>query len=273
MEYSKEFKEAVDFCKVNNLFLGLGNPKGKILLVGKEQYYDAISKLDSDEFYDELLKKREDVNKLNIFSWLENLDKNFVPEWNPLIESEIINQNAQTAFWNQRNKPNRFSKKNGWNLGTSITYLHYQKIYQSIFNNSIKQDNLNFQKEFFISELNDLIAKKDYNFKRLKKLKLEFISKRRELFSLSFFKSFPAIIIASGHYIRDFSFDIEKIFDIDFIEKRETQIKKAWYNVHYSKDGKRLLIHTRQLSTSVPGELIDEMGKIIKDHLINNSIF
>jgi hypothetical protein len=273
MEYSEEFKEAVNFCKKNNLFLGHGNPNSKILLVGKEQYYDAISKLDSDEFYDELLKKREDVNKLNIFSWLDNLDKNFVPEWNSSIDSEIINQNALTAHWNQKNKPNRFSqKKNEWNFGTSNTYLHYQKIYQNVFNNSIKQENLNFQKEFFTTELNDLIAKRDYKFKRLKILKKEFISKRQELFDHSFFKSFPVILVASGHYTKDFNFDIEKIFDVDFIEIRETKIKKAWYNVHYSKDGKRLLIHTRQLSTSVPSELIDDLGNIIKKHLIENAL-
>ena len=120
--------------------------------------------------------------------------------------------------------------------------------------------------------MNDLIAKRDYKFKRLKTLKKEFISKRQELFDHSFFKSFPVIIIASGHYTRDFEFDIENIFEVDFIEKRETEIKKAWYNVHYSKDSKRLLIHTRQLSTSVASELINDLGGIIKEHLIKHSL-
>ena len=34
--YTQHFKEAVAYCKVNNLFVGYGNPNGKVLVIGKE---------------------------------------------------------------------------------------------------------------------------------------------------------------------------------------------------------------------------------------------
>lgn len=267
MEYSEKFKEAIDFSKDNKLFLGYGNPNGKILMIGKEQYYKCLKPLDTDEFYQELLEKRNEVNQINISSWLKNIDEKFIPEWNYNLDSNIINSNPQTIFWNQRNIPNRFSEiKKEWNFGTSNTYLHYQKIYQNVFLDGVKETNINFQKEFFISELNDLLAEQDFNFKRLKKLKQDFISKRENLFKLSFFRSFPVVIIASGHYSKDFDFDIQDVFDIEYVGKT-TEIGNSWYNLHYSGDGKRMLIHTRQLSTSVSTDLIEALSNEIKNFI------
>ncbi|WP_288869187.1 hypothetical protein [uncultured Capnocytophaga sp.] len=34
--YTQAFKEAVAYCKANNLFVGYGNPNGKVLVIGKE---------------------------------------------------------------------------------------------------------------------------------------------------------------------------------------------------------------------------------------------
>lgn len=268
MKYSEEFKKAVNFSKVNNLFLGYGNPIGKILMVGKEQYYDSKEIPDSDKFYDDLLEVRKQENQKNINCWIKNVKDNFSPTWNIFMTREEINSNAYTNYWNQRNVQNKKLKNGEWNFGTSNTYLHYQKIYQNVFLNGENESNINFQKEFFITELNDLLAKKDYNFKRLKELKKDFISKRENLFREDFFRSFPVVIIASGHYSRDFSFDIEDVFDVEYIGK-PTEIGNSWYNLHHSKDGskKRLLIHTRQLSTSVSSELTKELSTVIKNFL------
>ena len=268
MNYSKKFKEAVDFSKEKELFLGYGNPSARILMIGKEQYYKSSKPSDTEEFYQDLLEKRNEVNQINISSWLRNIDEKFVPEWNSNLDANIINNNPQTVFWNQRNIQNKKLKNGEWNLGTSNTYLHYQKIYQNVFLGGVKETNINFQKEFFISELNDLLAEKDFNFKRLRELKQGFISKRENLFKLSFFRSFPVVIIASGHYGRDFDFDIQKTFGVEWT-KETIPVGKSWINLHYSTDAenKKLLIHTRQLSTSVTNELIEKISKIIKDFL------
>ncbi|WP_140485409.1 hypothetical protein [Flavobacterium sp. GSA192] len=99
-------------------------------------------------------------------------------------------------------------------------------------------------------------------------MKKGFISRRQELFNLSFFKTFPVIIVASGHYPSKYNFDIEKIFEVTW-DKKTIPVGKSWYNLHYSKDinQKRLLIHTRQLSTSVSSDLMEELSIVIKDFL------
>ncbi|MBF4472790.1 hypothetical protein [Flavobacterium sp. HJJ] len=264
MNYSNEFEEAVDFSKKNKLFLGYGNPNGKILMIGKEHYFNHSLKEDSSEFYEEILKARELENQNNIASWESNLKNNFEPEWNPNQEFHCDNSNAYTAWWNQKN----IQHKN-YNGGTSNTYLHYQKLYQNIFLNRQKGDRINFQKEFFNTELNDLPAKKDFNLLLLNKLKNEFIEKRKELFNLPFFKTFPIVIVASGHYPSKYNFDIEKIFEVTW-DKNTIVISKSWYNLHYSEDNKRLLIHTRQLSTSVSTDLMEALSKEVSVFLSKN---
>src|SRR5690606_18609756 len=136
---------------------------------------------DTDEFYDDLLQKREEVNLKNAESWLQNIEQEFQPNWDLKIEGFLDDSNALTAWWNQRNIPNRKLKNGGWNSGTSNTYLHYQRIYQDVFLNGEKQDHINFQKNFFITEMNDLLAEKDFSFRRLKSLKREFIEEREKL--------------------------------------------------------------------------------------------
>lgn len=256
MNYSKEFKKAIDFSKENKLFLGYGNPNGKILVIGKEHYFNHSLKEDSPEFYEEILKARELENQNNFTSWNKNFENNFEPEWNPNQEFYCDNTNAFTAWWNQRNIQD---DKKG-NCGTSNTYLYYQKLYQNVFLDGQKEERINFQKEFFNTELNDLPAKKDFNLPQLNKLKKKFIVKRQELFNLPFFKTFPVIIIASGHYPKKYNFDIEKIFEVTW-DKKTKVIGKSWYNLHYSDDGKRILIHTRQLSTSVSKDLMEALSK------------
>lgn len=261
MNYSEEFQDTVNFSKEKNLFLGYGNPNGKILIIGKEHYFKHKPKEDTDEFYKEILNAREAENHNNITSWENNIRENFEPEWNPNQEHFCDNSNAFTAWWNQKNKQDKNS-----NGGTSNTYLHYQKLYQNVFLDGKKEEKINFQKEFFNTELNDLPAKKDYNLQRLKELKKGFIEDRKDLFQLPFFKSFPVVIIASGHYSRDYNFDLEKIFEVEW-SKETIVVGKSWYNLHKSTDGKRLLIHTRQLSTSVTTDLINALSNEVKAFL------
>lgn len=59
--YNNDFLEVYDYCIANNLYLGLGNPKGKILLVGKETSNDKIG-------FDEM-------SKINLKSWDDIISK------------------------------------------------------------------------------------------------------------------------------------------------------------------------------------------------------
>ena len=82
----------------------------------------------------------------------------------------------------------------------------------------------------------------------------------------TFFKSFPVTIIASGHYPKEYDFDIEETFGVTWTGEA-IKVGGSWYNLHYSADKKRLLIHTRQLSTSVSNKLIEALSREIKDFL------
>lgn len=268
MNYKKEFKNALEFAEANNLYLGSGNPNGKILVIGKEHYYDHKSELNSDDFYKEILEVRENDIHKNLSSWRNNITESFSPHWNDDLDSTIINSNPFTIYWNQKNKNNRIVNGVG-NGGTSNTYVNYQKIYQNVFLNGVKEETINFQKEFFLSELNDLPSKKSFNFQRLNDLRKSLIEERKELFKNEFFRGFPITIIASGHYPSQHNFDIEKIFNVKWTEET-INVGNSWYNLHYSNDKKRILIHTRQLSTSVSSELIDSISQIILNFM--NSI-
>lgn len=264
MKYTVEFKQTVEFAKEKNLFLGYGNPNGKILMIGKEHYFKHNYEKNTEKFYDEIIRARNNENTNNILSWDSNIKEKYQFDWNSKINGFLDSSNALTAWWNQRNLQNRQLKNGQWNEGTSNTYFNYQKIYQNVFLNGEKQTHINFQKECFITELNDVPSGRSYNFPKLKELREESINNRKKLFNKSFFKSFPVVIIASGHYPRDYNFDIENIFEVDYIGK-PIVVENSWYNLHYSKDKKRLVIHTRQLSTSVSNKLIEDLSNKVKD--------
>jgi phage-related tail fiber protein len=140
MEYSEEFNEAVKFSNKNKLFLGYGNPNGKILMIGKEHYFNHSIEEDSLDFYKEILNARELENQNNFASWENNINNNFEPKWPLGQEFYCDNSNAFTAWWNQRNIQD---DKKG-NCGTSNTYLHYQKLYQNVFLDGQKEERINF---------------------------------------------------------------------------------------------------------------------------------
>lgn len=265
MKYKEEFKDVVKFAKQENLFLGYGNPNGKILMIGKEHYFNHKNEIDTNAFYDEIISCRENDIDKNTNSWLKNIEENFKYDWNVNLKDGLDDSNPLNAWWNQKNKQNK--NNNG---GTSNTYLHYQKIYQNIFLDGLKEENINFQKEFFLSELNDLPSKKSFNLKKLNDLRSRFINKRKALFEKEFFESFPVTIIAAGHYPEKHDFDIEKIFKVNWIGET-TKVDKSWYNLHYSDDKKRLLIHTRQLSTSVSNKLIESLSDTIKKFIAKDT--
>jgi len=267
MNYSNEFKEALKFAEKENIYLGSGNPNGKILMIGKEHYFDHKEEINSDAFYEEILQFRKNDIENNLNSWKNNIETAFIPEWNPNLNIEIINNNSFTIHWNQKNKNNRIINNQG-NGGTSNTYINYQKIYQNIFSERVKEVNINFQKEFFLSELNDLPSKKSFNLIKLNEFRNQFINKRKDLFKKDFFKSFPVVIIAAGHYPVDFNFNIEEIFDVKWIGET-TKVGNAWYNIHFNEDKTRILIHTRQLSTSVSNDLIEAISVKISNFLLS----
>lgn len=252
--YTEKFKQVVQYCKENNLFVGYGNPNGKVLVIGKEAAH-----IGKEETTENLEKKKEELFQTNVSQWEHILSTNELPNYDG---ERPISHNPLYAYGNQYNSWDK-SKKGG----TSRTYLNYEKLYEQLFLQGEKLDKINFQKEFFITELSDYPTKESYKDKEIEDLRKQSIEERKPLFALPFFKEFPIVIVAAGHYPKRYKFDMQQIFDVQWEGKPIKVGEKYWYNLHFSKDNKRILIHTRQLSNRVSNELIAAIANEAKKFL------
>ena len=252
--YTEKFKQVVQYCKENNLFVGYGNPNGKVLVIGKEAAH-----IGKEETTENLEKKKEELFQTNVSQWEHILSTNELPNYDG---ERPISHNPLYAYGNQYNSWDK-SKKGG----TSRTYLNYEKLYEQLFLQGEKLKKINFQKEFFITELSDYPTKESYKDKEIEALRKQSIEERKPLFALPFFKEFPIVIVAAGHYPKRYKFDMQQIFDVQWEGKPIKVSEKYWYNLHFSKDNKRILIHTRQLSNSVSDELIAAIANEAKKFL------
>ena len=265
--YSSEFKEAIN----KGLFLGTGNPNGKIVFIGKEAAID-------EKLYPEQ-HKREIGN--NICDWDNNyanemqfsdIDnwfiRNSIPKYNPLYPYK-----GQKNTVESRNKEGEIVRGTG---GTSKTWYNYQKIIDSVYFKDAPNNAINYHEFAFCTELNQVTG--PYSKTIPKKIRKESIEKRKELFQEPFFKEFPITIVAVGHYVKDFNINLQDIFQMKFCEELSKEfskelsggLNKEYINVHFDDLEKptKLLIHTNQLSM-VSNELINRLGKICNDFLKN----
>lgn len=250
-KYNKEFVEAYNYCKANNLYLGLGNPNGKILLIGKETSNDKIG-------FDEM-------SNINLNSWEDIISKNKSSN-----EIGFLEDNALFP-WKGQQFSIRSVKKDGTikgESGTSSTWYYYQYLIDRIYSKAHKEkkDLIDFHEICFQSEMNQLNAKKSDDIQKGDLLRIKSIKDREKLFTLNFFRNFDIIILASGHYHKDFDFNIQKTFDVKWTGKTNFVSKGNWYNLHYDniEQPKRILIHTRQFSTLITKELINAIANECK---------
>ena len=256
--YTEKFKQVVQYCKENNLFVGYGNPNGKVLVIGKEAAH-----IGKEETTENLEKKKEELFQSNVSQWEQILSTNEVPNYDG--ERPISHENPLYAYGNQFNKRDIRKEGKPYNGGTSSTYLNYEKLYEQLFLQDEKLEKINFQKEFFITEFSDYPTKESYKNEDIEALRKQSIEERKPLFALPFFKEFPIVIVAAGDYPYLYHIDLEKTFDVIF--KKEIKVGRDRYFLHFSKDNKRILIHTRQLSNSFSGELIVAIANEAKKFL------
>jgi hypothetical protein len=256
--YTEKFKQVVQYCKQNNLFVGYGNPNGKVLVIGKEAAHVA-----KEDLADHLEKKKEELLQSNVAQWEHILSTGEVPNYDG--ERPISDENPLYAYGNQFNKKDIRKEGKPYNGGTSDTYTKYEKLYEQLFLQGEKLKKINFQKEFFITELSDYPTKESYNDKEIEALRQQSIEERKCLFALPFFKDFPIVIVAAGDYPSRYQIDLEQTFDV--VYKGEIEVRKDRYFLHFSKDNKRILIHSRQLSNSVSDELIAAIASEAKKFL------
>ncbi len=257
MEYSKEFRELLEIAeKFNQTYVGHGNPNAKILIIANEPAADI-----NTDFGKELIDR--DLNR-NRTRWDENISK----EQDQDSLEECFN-NDDTVDWNRFNplwpfKGQRYCQirfKNGTNKPsnpdkrpTSRSWKQYQKLVDMIYHpehecNRKQNDTLDFFKQAFVMDFSAEYGKtsKDID----SKLREDSISARLPLFKSAFISHFPVIIVAAGHYIHDIKTlnDLRKVFSgFEDVEVQFIKDKLGWRNIHKSRDGKRILIHTKHFA-------------------------
>jgi len=219
-----DFKKVLEFCEKEKLYFGEGNPNAKILFVGQEIGFGDTK--EKEPSIDEIIKRAEKYTNENLCNWFKHCMFG--------IEQYLKNMEQQK---------------------TNPTWSSYQKIFNCILGRDINEKHFDFLNDSFITEFSQLsLPKSSYlkNNKEFFEIKKQSINERKKLFiENDFFKNFPIIIMACGHYPKDFDFDIQGIFNVEFIEKKN--YNDYWYNIHYNKDFEtqgvnKVLIHTRQLS-------------------------
>lgn len=238
----------------DNLYLGTGNPNSKILIIGKESAINIESNM--EQYEREILKNAED--------WRLNLSNKTKQESVPSWGRNYPSYNPLYPYKGQLNKIE--NKKTGRNGGTSTTFYNYQKLIDKLFNQNQKSPKITFHEKCFITELNSASAK----YSHLVKIdyRKDSIKSRQVLLRHSFYQSFPVVIIAVGHYVRDFNIDIQKLFKVDFDTETGTipLSKTNYINLHYDDltNPSRIVIHTNQLSINITDILLDQLSDKIK---------
>ena len=170
-----------------------------------------------------------------------------------------------------------FRIDNGKNYGTSRTWFDYQKIInqmETIYLDDERKRTICFHEYCFSTELSSESA--EYSKEADPKKRKESIKRNRELLKLPFYQQFPIVIVAAGHYPKEFGIDLEELFGVKWDGKTidrddNCKFKRNWLNVHLGNQPK-LLIHTNQLSINITDELLRLIAEKCDEFAKSNNV-
>ncbi len=244
MFYTQKFKDVLQL----NTFIGTGNPNSKILIIGKE-----IST-------DEEKGKNKDLEKQNLIYFNKNCE-----DWKKNLKQHI--KQVDIPNWECGNKENNpiYAFK-GLQIkdikSAGHTWRKYQKLNNYIFDKG-ENKSINFQENFFITEMSVLSSKTTRSAQKKKDFKFKLQERKNSFFKSDFIQSFPVVILACSNYIN--GEEIESIFDVKFDKQYGQPRQKYWTHLNAKKD--KLVIYTRQLSANVTNNLIIGIANEVKAFL------
>ena len=272
MEYPESFKNLL-VSVPDETYIGTGNPNAKILIIGNEPALD-LSK-NEDQYKREILGNldawRNEANKIDYADiqrcvYYDASCKQWI--------ADVRHYNPLFPYKGQLFKKEVSRKgKAIHNGGVGQMWLNQQKLVNSIL--GLKQeDEINFHMHCFSTDFSTATALRSSLVNPLEREKS--INDRVSLFRHSFFNSFPIIIVACGHYVKNnpalsdltevFRTSEEKIFIFD-----EDHSKKdsPWINVHRSISRNRpaqILVHTHHLaSRSINDKYFRTIAELCRD--------
>jgi hypothetical protein len=248
--YSKAFEGAVKASLEKNLYVGTGNPSSSILIIGKEASIDMNA--DADQYEKEFSANARD--------WQQNIAKGTEYSNMPNHHNPLFPYKGQLNKVESRDKSGGIVKGAG---GTSRTWYYYQKLIDGILRDGQKSATIDFHAHSFITELNQVTGR--YSHLTDKEKRKASILERQELLRMEFFQSFPVVIVAAGHYVRDFDINLQALFNVNFVGPTVAVGTSNWINVHRQHDGAspKLLLHTNQLSM-VSNALVEKLVEVCR---------
>lgn len=259
MKYSKEFKSLVD--STNENYIGHGNPNAKILFIGQEPAIDPNVKV--MRWAEEIMNNTSQWKKIVADSiGYDSIDHNKIEFGLPL--HPWANQKFQVRSEMQDGKIRAHE-------GSARTWYNYQKLINRIFElySSARtklgpNDFLDFHRLSFHTDMSD---QPSLNHK-INTLVTNAVLKRFHFLSSDFFRNFPIVIAAVGHFPRDTYGDayFGDVFGVEFLGNEETE-RNAWMNVSIRNDDNNpmLLIHTPQFSDAISDRYLDQLAQRIVD--------
>jgi hypothetical protein len=231
MDKTRLFEEFLDECKNRREWSGQGNPNADILIIGKEPYNKKVLITDKDkEEIQEKLQKQENLCRSGVWG---------------------------TAPRDHKNK----------------TWCNYQKLIENVYGPQ-KEFNpklFDFEKYAFTTELNTIFRPKavlDAETRKNIKERLCFFK------DSEFIKSFPVIVLACNNFItnNEIGFYINNTFGVEYDGdskgNHQEKTRGLWFYTHHGDNGKKLVIHTRQLSFLLgdSDSFLKHMADEIKGH-------
>lgn len=274
MNYSEEFKSLV--ASTNENYIGHGNPNAKILFIGQEGASDpevAIEEDGRNDYKRSIESNREDWSR-NIQEGIgyEALSMACAPEtlknYNPLFPYK--GQKFQVRYGSDEDGNLKGAK------GTARTWYNYQKLINKILErlsaerkSMTKDDDIDFHRLSFHTDMSGVASMKHNHENREAAYKS--VLNRVALLSSDFFRHFPIVIAAVGHFPRDVYKNLintkpyfEEVFGVELCDTLKEG--KLWVNFNYKlNNNPKLLVHCPQFSASISNAFIEQIAKRVID--------
>lgn len=262
MIYPIEFERLISSADIAD-FIGWGNPNAKILLLGKEPAIDLTTGRGRNQYEIEVKRNRAD--------WSRNIARQtgFNEVTDEFRKSKIYGNPLYPHCWQKYRITNL---KDGEYLegkeGTARTWYKYQKLINMIFGRtSSRNDFLDFHKYCFSTDMSAVAALDSARTNSEETCKS--VKERVQFFEQDFFKCFPIIIAAVGHYPKKYAGDgyFKNTFGVKWMQEKSVGIPGAWINVNeiHNSGMHRLLLHTCQASARHKDAYIEAIAAFVRE--------
>jgi|SRR5699024_4715509 len=186
------------------------------------------------------------------------------------------NEEFNAKYWKEKiSKDEPVCLTHKKDVSEGHTWNKYQKLHDYIFEKP-KTDQIDFEELIFTTEMSEIPQKNTRKARKNPAFQQKLSDRKECFFKSNFIQEFPVVVLACSDYIQNNQEirEIDDIFEVKYKDEYEKGVitKSNWFYSHYNENKTKLVIHTRQLSGNVTSELLQKMGKLIRDHLAKTTI-